>query len=183
MLTTLYQVGIIWSYVVLRVCISAILQMTATVNSVWYGVSCRIKKNYIHPPMSPIHKQNQELRSGAHCALRVTGWHRLHSWVCGLNARNKTPMYEMPLIYAFMRLGWGFGVGVSILLFWGFVQWHFVPRSYSCCYMHVVVTWQEWWWGYYTANHNTLYFNAVLKSNNTSLISLCHLIWRFQINS
>ena len=93
--------------VVLSVCISAILQMTATVNSVWYDVSCRIVENYIYPPMSPIHKQNLELRSGVQYAMRVIDCLRLHSWVSGLNARDKTPMYEMPLICV-----WGLGIGV-----------------------------------------------------------------------
>ena len=46
--------------------------------------------------------------------------------VSGLNATDKTSMYEMPLIYVFGVLGlglWGWG---EDFLCWGFGQCHFV---------------------------------------------------------
>ena len=41
------------------------------------------------------------------------------------NATDKTPMYEMALMFVFR--GWGFGFGRSIL-YWGLQCWRFVPR-------------------------------------------------------
>ena len=51
-----------------------------------------------------------------------------------LNATDKTPMYEMPLIFVFGVWGlglWGWG---EHFLYWGLGRWHFchwrfVPRS------------------------------------------------------
>ena len=46
------------------------------------------------------------------------------SRVSSLNAMDKTPMYEMPLIYV---LGvWGLGFWGEQFLYWGFGQWYFV---------------------------------------------------------
>ena len=53
---------------------------------------------------------------------------RLRSTVFSLNATDKLPMYDMPLIYVFGFGGWGYGVH---FLYWGFGQWHFAIRALS----------------------------------------------------
>ena len=54
---------------------------------------------------------------------------RVTRTVSGLYATDKTPMYVMPVIYAFGILG--FGVRGEHFLYWGFRQWHFVIEVLS----------------------------------------------------
>ena len=47
-------------------------------------------------------------------------------WVSGLNAMDKTTLYETPLIYVFGVGGLGFWGWGEHFLYWGCGQWHFV---------------------------------------------------------
>ena len=52
-----------------------------------------------------------------------------NSTASGLNATDKTPMYEMPLTFVFGVWGLGFWGWGEHFLYWGFGCWRFDPRA------------------------------------------------------
>ena len=78
--------------------------------------------------------------------------------VSGLNATDKTPMYEMPLVYGFG----GRGFGVEHFLYWGFGQWRFVIGILSRDHYDTSIN--------FTPNLGSM---ACLKHNFPSYIRAC----------
>ena len=71
-------------------------------------VDCNVDQFIIKPTVPTI-------ICGGHTKQYIYRWPKV---VSGLNATNKTPMYEMSLIFVL-------GVGGSIFLYWGFGHWRF----------------------------------------------------------
>ena len=66
-------------------------------------------------------------------------------WVSGLNATDKMPMHEMPLIYVFGVWGLGFWGWGEHFRYWGFGCWHFVigvlSRDLPVDVLYAMQTW------------------------------------------
>ena len=73
--------------------------------------------------------RNWSAAAGLICPSPI--WTHDEVWaVSGLNATDKTPMYEMPLIYVFGVWRLGLGWALFVVGFWAmaFCHWRFVPR-------------------------------------------------------
>ena len=120
--------------------VNAVLS-TPTVDQLCYLQSeGKISKFSLHKllPVECLSSQYESPWCTHYVCIMLSGLIHHHYRVSGLNATDKTPMYEMPLIYVFRV--WRLGQAFSVFGVWAmvFCHWRFVLRSnYS--------TASDWW--------------------------------------